>query len=92
MTTYTQDLIRIANNIDMHGIAANETAVALVAELGRRATINSALLSVLSDATQPEIARARAFGRIATTLAATDPANSDAQPREHRQHPPMVVA
>jgi hypothetical protein len=92
MTTYTQDLARIASDIDRHGIAANETAVTMMVERARTADVNPVLLSVLSDATQPEVARVRAFGKIATALAAARSATSDPQPREHGQHPAMVVA
>lgn len=89
MTTYTQELARIAGSIDVHGIAANETAVAMMVERARNAGVNPVLLAVLSDVTEPEVARARAFGKIATTLGA---AVSDTQPREHGKHPAMVVA
>lgn len=79
MTT-THSLTRIANNIATHGIGANETAVAMVVRRASTTGVDPVLLSVLSDVTQPEIARERAFGSIATALAATRPATSDQYP------------
>ena len=92
MTTHTQDLARIASNIDTHGIDANETAVSMVVDRAWIAGVDPVLLSVLSDVTQPEIARDRAFGMIATALAAAGPAISDPNPSEHGQRPAMVAA
>lgn len=91
MSTYTQELAHIAGDIDRYGIAANETALTEVIGWARAAEVNPVLLSVLLDATQPEVARARAFGKVATALA-TGTTISDPQPREHRQHTAMVVA
>ncbi|HSK98384.1 MAG TPA: hypothetical protein VK891_17285 [Euzebyales bacterium] len=71
MSTYTQELARIASDVDVLGIAANETAIAMVVARARAAGVDPLLLSVLSDTAEPEIARARAFGRVATALAAT---------------------
>jgi hypothetical protein len=83
--TATHDLTRIANNIATHGISANETAVAMVVHRASTAGVDPVLLAVLSDTSQPEIARERAFGNIATALAATRPATSD-------QHPMLIAA
>jgi hypothetical protein len=91
MSTHTQELAHIAGDIDRYGIAANETALTEVIGWARAAEVNPVLLSVLLDATQPEVVRARAFGKVATALA-TGTAISDPQPREHRQHTAMVVA
>jgi hypothetical protein len=92
MTTHTQDLARIASDIDTHGIGANETAVSMVVDRASIAGVDPVLLSVLSDVTQPEIARDRAFGRIATALAAAGPATLDPRPGEHGRHPAMAAA
>lgn len=59
----------IAADFDSYGIAAVEAALAAVVDRARRAGISPVLLSVLADPTEPEIARARAFGIIATRLA-----------------------
>jgi hypothetical protein len=90
MATYTQDLTRIASDIDRNGIAANETAVTKVIGWAQAAGVDPVLLSVLFDSTQPEVARTRAFGMIATALAGA--VISDPQPRENGQHTAMVVA
>jgi hypothetical protein len=90
MAAHTQDLTRIASDIDRYGVAANEAAVTEVIGWAQAAGVDHVLLSVLWDATQPEVARARAFGMIATALAAGE-ATSDPQPREHGQHAAMVV-
>jgi hypothetical protein len=85
----TQTLARIASSIDTHGISANETAVAMVVHRASTAGVEPVLLSVLSDVTQPEIARDRAFGMIATALAS--PATSDLNPREHSQRQALAA-
>jgi hypothetical protein len=90
MSTHTQELAHIASDIDRYGISANETALTEVIGWARTADINPVLLSVLLDVTQPEVARARAFGEVATALV-TGTAMSDPQPREHGQHAAMVV-
>jgi hypothetical protein len=70
MSTYTAELARIASDIDALGIAANETAVAMVVARADATGVDPLLLSLLADASQPEIIRARAFGRVAIDLAA----------------------
>ena len=70
MSTHNAELARIAGDIDALGIAANETAVAGVVALASAADVDPVLLSVLADTSQPEIIRARAFGRVANALAA----------------------
>jgi hypothetical protein len=77
MTTYTAELTRIAGDVDALGVTANETAIALVVAWARSAGVDPVLLSVLSDPTEPEVARARAFGRVATDLTAS----ADQHPR-----------
>jgi hypothetical protein len=80
-----QHLARIASDIDRNGIAANGAAVARVVGWSRTASVSPVLLSVLSDVTQPEVARLRAFGMVATALVNASPTISDPQPREHDQ-------
>lgn len=84
--TDAQNLARIASDIDLNGIAANGAAVARVVGWSRTACVDPVLLLVLSDETQPEVARLRAFGMVATALANACPTISDLQPREHGQH------
>jgi hypothetical protein len=64
MPSHTQNLAHIASDIDLNGIAANETAVARVGGWARTACVDPVPLLVLSDATQPEVARLRAFGMV----------------------------
>jgi hypothetical protein len=73
MAAYTKELAGIASDVDALGIAANETAIAGVVALASAADVDPVLLSVLADASQPEIARARAFGRVATALVGATP-------------------
>jgi hypothetical protein len=92
MTTHRQDLARIASNIDRHGIRANEAAISMVIDRAWLAGVDPVLQSVLSDVTQPEIARARAFGEIATALATAAPAMWNSQATERGQHLVMAAA
>jgi hypothetical protein len=68
MSNHSQELARIASDIDVLGVAANETAIAMVVARARSAGVDPVLLTVLSDTAEAEIARARAFGRVATAL------------------------
>jgi hypothetical protein len=77
MAPYTDELARIAMDIDTLGVGANETAIALVVSHADAVGVAPALLSVLADASQPEVARARAFGRVATALVAATPHTSE---------------
>jgi hypothetical protein len=61
-------LYRIADDIDRHGMGAVECDVEAIVDHAHRAGITGAALSVLSDTREPEIARARAFGIVATRL------------------------
>jgi hypothetical protein len=89
MRTYTHHLHRIASDIDSYGVAANEAAIANVVDDAQAAGVCPVLLTVLSDPTEPEVARARAFGMVATALAA-----GGTQPAEHdvTTPPPVLVA
>jgi len=86
MNTYISHLDRIATDIDLYGVASTESAIATVVDRARSADINPVLVAVLSDAAEPEIARARAFGMVAAELATA----------EHRSlvtlAPPALVA
>lgn len=61
-------LHRIADDIDRRGMATVEYDVATIVDHARRAGIAGAALAVLGDTAAPEIARARAFGMVATRL------------------------
>jgi len=61
-------LYRIADDIDRHGMGAVECDVEAIVDHAHRAGMTGAALSVLGDTREPEIARARAFGVVATRL------------------------
>lgn len=61
-------LYRIADDIDRHGMGAVECDIEAIVDHAHSAGIAGAALSVLSDTREPEIARARAFGIVATRL------------------------
>ena len=61
-------LYRIADDIDRHGMGAVECDIEAIVDQAHGAGIAGAALSVLSDTREPEIARARAFGIVATRL------------------------
>ena len=64
-----RSLERIAFDIDRFGINAVEFALDGVVDRARSADVSPVLVSVLADPSEPEIARARAFGMIATRVA-----------------------
>jgi hypothetical protein len=53
------------------GFAGREHALREVAATARAQGLPAVLTGILADPTEPEVARLRAFGRIATLLAAT---------------------
>ncbi|HSJ43782.1 MAG TPA: hypothetical protein VK923_03765 [Euzebyales bacterium] len=61
-------LYRIADDIDRHGMGAVECDVETIVDHAHRSGITGAALSVVSDTREPEVARARAFGIVATRL------------------------
>lgn len=71
-------LYRIADDIDRHGVGAVECDVEAIVDHAHRAGITGAALSVLGDTREPEIARARAFGIVATRLRHRGGAPADA--------------
>ena len=68
MGTIDRYLYRIADDIDREGIAAVEADVASVVRRARDVQIAGVALDVLADRAEPAIARARAFGIVATRL------------------------
>lgn len=91
MRLTTHHLIHFADDIDSFGVAANETAIANVVDDARAVAAGPVLLSVLSDPTQPEVARARAFGMVATIIAAAHAAERSL-PADHEIRPLEAVA
>lgn len=68
MTVTERYLHYLATQIDCYGLRSLESEIAAVADDARRAGISPVALSVLADPAEPEIARARAFGIVATRL------------------------
>jgi hypothetical protein len=58
----------LAADIDRFGLGAVEAEVTALAEQAREAGISPIALAVLTDRSEPEIARERAFGLVATQL------------------------
>jgi hypothetical protein len=58
----------LADRLATHGPAAVEGELARFVEHARRRGASLVLLSILSDPAQPDVARQRAFGRIAAEL------------------------
>jgi hypothetical protein len=65
------DVTDLAWELASDGFAGREHAVRQVALTARAQGLPAVLTGILADPTEPEVARLRAFGRIATLLAAT---------------------
>lgn len=62
------DLSVLACDLDARGVAGCEESLQAVALRARAAAVDAVLVDVLADPTAPEVARMRAFGRIAVLL------------------------
>jgi hypothetical protein len=51
------------------GLGAHEVSIRQVVSWARAADVSPVLVGILADPSEPEVARLRAFGRIATALA-----------------------
>ena len=67
------DLCTLAWELASEGFAGREDAVGDVVRTARARALPSVVTGVLADRGQPEVARLRAFGRIATLLSAGAP-------------------
>jgi hypothetical protein len=67
------DLSDLAWELASEGFAGREDAVRGVVRTARAKGLSPVLTAVLADRREPEVARLRAFGRIATLLAAGAP-------------------
>ncbi|MBA3605664.1 MAG: hypothetical protein H0W46_06785 [Acidimicrobiia bacterium] len=63
-------LTDLARAIDTDGLAHHEAALRDVVAAARRAGLSPVLAGVLGDPGQPDVARLRAFGLLASQLAA----------------------
>ena len=63
------DLTELAWDLASDGFVGHEAAVRQVVRTARLDGVSSDLTGVLADPLQPDVARLRAFGRVASTLA-----------------------
>ena len=73
----TPHLVDLAWDLESSGFEGHEVAVRQVVRSARAAGVSRTLVDVLADPTEPEVARLRAFGRIAAALATRPPARGD---------------
>lgn len=64
----TPDLHLLALEFEAHGLAGRDLAVGAVVRAARTAGLSPVLVDVLGDVAEPEVARLRAFGRLAGLL------------------------
>ncbi len=64
----------LAWDLATDGFSGHENAVLAVVRAARQRGVSPVLVDILADVRQPEVARLRAFGRIAVALAAATPA------------------
>jgi hypothetical protein len=68
-----EDLHRTAWHLERHGIVGAEPQIAAVVRAARRAGLRPIAVGVLADDGAPEVARIRAFARVAAALDAAPP-------------------
>lgn len=66
----TPQLLHLAWDLESRGFTGQEVAVRQVVRAARVLGVSRTLVDVLADPAEPEVARLRAFGRVATELAA----------------------
>jgi hypothetical protein len=76
----TPQLLHLASDLESFGFTGQEMALRSVVRAARAAGVTPLLVDVLADPSEPEVARLRAFGRVATELATLPsvPAGHDA--------------
>ena len=75
------ELAQLGADLASDGIAGHEPAVRDVVRAARRAAVSTVLTDILADPRQPEVARLRAYGRIAARLVALDAPQRSRAPR-----------
>jgi len=65
----TSQLLHLASDLESFGFAGQEVALRPVLRAARAAGVTPLLVDILADPSEPEVARLRAFGRVATELA-----------------------
>jgi hypothetical protein len=63
----------LAHALATDGIGPHEVGLRLTARWGRAAGVSTVLVDLLTDPKAPEVARMRAFGKVAAALAAPVP-------------------
>ena len=81
------DLNLLAFQLAARGFVGQDAAIAAVSRSARSAGVSPVLVDILGDPTAPEVARLRAFGKIATRLA--DHGTPAAEPQ--RAHRPRIL-
>ena len=69
----TVDLTELGWDLACGGFVGREVAVRGVVRTARASGVPAGLLAVLADPGQPEVARLRAFGRVAASLTVAQP-------------------
>jgi hypothetical protein len=68
MSAVPVNLEQLAFDLDRSGFAGREPVIRQVVHLARMYNVGGAAVGVLADQTEPEVARMRAFGIVATAL------------------------
>jgi hypothetical protein len=68
----TPQLRELAWDLEFRGFAGQENALRPVIRAARVLGVSRTLVDILADPAEPEAARMRAFGHVATALAAAD--------------------
>jgi hypothetical protein len=68
----TPQLLEMAWDLESGGFAGQEVALRPVIRAARVLGVSRTLVDVLADPAEPEVARMRAFGQVASALAAVD--------------------
>jgi hypothetical protein len=73
-------LLGLSWDLANDGFQGHEPSIRQVVRLARAAGISAVLVDILADPSEPEVARHRAFGRIAAALAAAPLATEEHVP------------
>ncbi len=65
---HTPDLHLLAQELEAHGFVGHDAAINAVSRSARAAGLSPVLIDVLTNPTEPEIVRLRAFGMLASRL------------------------
>ena len=65
------DLTDLAWALESDGIRGHEVSIRQVVRSARAAGVSSVAVDILADPSEPEVARLRAFGQVASALAAS---------------------